>query len=171
MMAAREQHEVGARQPAQKSRRILGRHGGDASVRQRFDDEDDQHEQRPQQHHGVHPPTRRCGETVPEIEPPSHPESGRARQRNGEAHLRREALLDRLEQIPTLFRISAGSCERQRNERDEGDAADPVDDEQDMQGPSQFDIVDHARLTCCRAPGSAAGTIAPDQRPFFRLII
>ncbi len=42
------------------------------------------------------------------------------------------------------FSASRGcACKRQRNERHESDAADPVGDEHDMKRTGDFDIVDH----------------------------
>jgi hypothetical protein len=74
------QSSMGARNPEENGRGILRRHRGDVTIRERFDHEDEQHELRPEQDHGVHPPRRRLGEQAPEIEPPRHPEPGRAGQ-------------------------------------------------------------------------------------------
>jgi hypothetical protein len=55
-------------------------------MRERFDHEDDQHEQRPEQDHTVHP-LRRLGEQAAEIEPPRHPEPACAGQGNRDPNL------------------------------------------------------------------------------------
>ena len=61
----------------------------------------------------------------------------------GESNLRREAFFDRLEQRPAFPCVDLRPRKRQRIERHEGDAADPVGDENDMQRTGDFDIVDH----------------------------
>jgi hypothetical protein len=139
----REQDAMDPRQADKESRGIRRRHRYDTSMRDRLDHEDDQHEERPEQDHRVHPPERRAGEQAPEIEPPRHPEPSRAGQGNRESNLRREASFDRLEQRPAFPRVGVRPRERQRNERHESDAANPVDDEPDMQRTGDFDIVDH----------------------------
>jgi len=62
-----------------------------------------------------------------------HPEPGHAGQRNRDADLRCKASFDRLEQRPAFPNVAVRPRERQRNERHESDAADPVGDEHDMQ--------------------------------------
>ena len=62
-----------------------------------------------------------------------HPEPGHAGQRNRGADLRCKASFDRLEQRPAFPNVAVRPRERQRNERHESDAADPVGDEHDMQ--------------------------------------
>ena len=62
-----------------------------------------------------------------------YPERGHAGQRNRDADLRCKASFDRLEQLPAFPNVAVRPRERQRNERHESDAADPVGDEHDMQ--------------------------------------
>jgi hypothetical protein len=91
----------------------------------------------------VHPPSGRLGKQAPEIEPPRHPEPGRAGERHRDTNLRPKASFDRLEQRPAFLGVGVRLRKRQRNERHEGDAADPVGDEHNMQRAGDFDIVDH----------------------------
>src|SRR5208283_3884659 len=49
------------------------------------------------------------------------------------------------------------------DERDEGDAADPVGDEQDMQGAREFDVVNHWESRVIEAP--PAGARSKPRRP------
>src|SRR5271166_693922 len=91
---SRQQHNVGAKYSRKHPLRVVSRASGDASVLQRLDDENDDHEQRPNQDHRVHPPERRLAESRPKIEAPGHPEAGEAGQGNRDAHLRGEPLLD-----------------------------------------------------------------------------
>ena len=65
--------------------------------------------------------------------------------------LGRETVFDRLEKHPAAFRVRGGARERQGDERDEGDAADPVGDEQHMQGAGEFDVVNHCSQTGSRS--------------------
>ena len=52
----REQNKVRAKKPAQNVGGIARRPRGEAAVCDRLDDEDEYHEQRPDENHGVHPP-------------------------------------------------------------------------------------------------------------------
>src|SRR5574337_305418 len=139
--AKRQQDKMHAKNPRQHPVRIARRLAHDPLMRERFGHEDHRHEECPDNDHGVHPPERRVAEPRPEVEPKRHPKSGETGEQNGEPHLPGEALLDRFEQRPSLA-PAGGARERQPDQRHERDAADPVDDEQDMQRPREHNIID-----------------------------
>ncbi len=139
----REQNKVGTRETPQDRFRIARRHRGKLPVSERLNDKNDEHEYNPDCGHESEPPERRIGKPGPQIETPSHPQSGQARERDRNAHLGREATLDRLEQRPTFPRVFARSGKGQGDKGDEGDAADPMHDEQHVESAGEFDVVDH----------------------------
>ena len=107
--------------------------------------------------HRVQPPVRGVGEQAPEFETPGHPQTRQPGQRNRPSHLGGETVLDQLEQNPAGQRFALRPGERQCDECDESDAADPVGDEQHVQGAGNLDVVDHALpIPFNRAPGSTA---------------
>ena len=67
-----EQDDVRQRETPQKRSWVARREGGEMRVSERLDNEDDRHEQRPDENHGVHPPER----GVREIHKPVAPASG-----------------------------------------------------------------------------------------------
>ena len=63
----RQQDDVGARKTPQDDFRMVCRFRRQPCAGRRLDDEDESHEQRPDQRHGVEPPEGRVGELGPEI--------------------------------------------------------------------------------------------------------
>ena len=82
-----EQDAVGPREASQKRGWVARRKGGETPVSERLGNEDDRHEQRPDENHGVHPPERGVRETLPQLETPHHPQAGRAGKRDRPADL------------------------------------------------------------------------------------
>ena len=125
-----------------------------------LDDEHRDHEQRPDERHRAHPPKGRIAEARPQVEPAGHPQSGRPGERDGPADLRGEPAFDSLEQGPAAPSVGRGACERQHDEGHERDPADPMGDENDMQGARAFDVVKRhgSEGRCDRA---ASGRAAP----------
>jgi hypothetical protein len=76
----REQDAMSVDEPDKEGGGVLRGRRGDAPVSQRFDDEDDQHENKPEQNHRVQP-ERRIAERRPKTEPPDHPQPGCAGER------------------------------------------------------------------------------------------
>jgi hypothetical protein len=68
--------------------------------------------------------------------------------------LRRKATFDRLEQRPAFPSVRVGPGKRQRNERHESDAANPVGDKHYMQSARNFDVVNHG---CSHAGSTPTG--------------
>ena len=83
--------------------------------------------ERPDEDHRVHPPElERSGETRPQVEPPSHPEARRPRERDRTSAPARRSGSRSIRTGPSLSAVGRGAGERQSDQGDEEHAADPV---------------------------------------------
>src|SRR5580693_38992 len=89
-----------------------------------------------------------------------YPEPGHAGQLNRDADLRCKASFDRLEQRPAFPNVAVRPRERQRNERHESEAADPVGDEHCAVPPIRRSTPMHTP-TSASQPQSSAATRSP----------
>src|SRR6185437_15838298 len=92
--AQRQQQPVRAMKPGEGDARPFDGPTMKAPVQnERLDDEQDEDEQQPQTEHGVHPPERGRQESIPEVEPPRHVETGEADNEDRSSRLPDEAAL------------------------------------------------------------------------------
>lgn len=151
----REQDPVQTPNSAQGGRRVASGHRVEPIVKQGFDDENDDHEDKPEREHRRHPPEVWIVEPRPQVHPVGQPEARRASDRNGKANLRGEPPLHRVEQREAVGGGWLGYGERQDDQGHEANSADPVDDGKDMQGARQNEIVDQVWPSrCCARPTS-----------------
>lgn len=126
--------------------RISARAVREPCEQKRFDYEQHEHEGEPQAEHGSHPPEIRIDEAIPKVEPIGHPKPCRTDKRNGDPDLLRETPFYALEQRQGFLSTVTRPRQRQYDQRDECQSADPMDHGKDVQRARQCDVVHRSPL-------------------------